>query len=58
MSHLNKYSKFQSVTKDNVNQIKDNSKLLIVSSPCLSVTFRHQDQETDHVTVFPLRRHL
>ena len=54
MFHLNKYSKFQSIKKDNVNQVKRNSKLFIVYSACLSVTYRHQGPERDLLTVFPL----
>ena len=45
MFHLNKYSKFQSITKDNVIQVKRNSKLFIVYSACLSVTYRDQGPE-------------
>ena len=58
MFHLNKYSKFQSIMKDNVNQVKHNSKVFIVSNACLLVTFRHQDQQRDLLTVVPLPTHL
>ena len=54
MPHLNKCYKFQSITKDNVNQTKHNSRLFIVPSACLSVTFKHQDQERDLQTISPL----
>ena len=54
MSHLNKCYKFQNITKDNVNQIKHNSRLFIVPSACLSITFKQQDQERVLLTVFPL----
>ena len=54
MPHLNKCYKFQSITKYNVNQTKHNSRLFIVPSACLSVTFKHQDQERDLQTISPL----
>ena len=44
--------------KDNVNQFKHNSKLFIISSVCLSVTFRHQDQQRDLLTAVPSSTHL
>ena len=50
--------KLQGIMKDNVNQFKDNSELFIVSSACLSVTYRHQDQQRDFLTVAPSLAHL
>ena len=58
MSYLNKYSKFQSLMTVNVNQFKQNSKLFILSSACLSVTLIHQDQQRDLLTVVPSSTHL
>ena len=50
--------KLQSIMKDNVNQFNHNSKLFIISSVCLSVTFRHQDQQRDLLTTVPSSTHL
>ena len=58
MSYLNKYSKLQSIMKDDVNQVKHNAELLIVSSSCLSATFRDQGQQRDLLTVVPSLTHL
>ena len=58
MSDYNKYYKLQSIMKDDVNQVKHDSKLLFFSSTCLSVTFMHQDQQRDLLMVVPLQIHL
>ena len=58
ISNLNKYSKLQNITKDNVNQSKHNSKLFIASSACLSVTFRSEDQQRDLLMVVLLPSHI
>ena len=59
MSYLNnKYSKLQSIMIDNVNQARHNSKLFFVSNPCLSVTFKHQDQQKDLLMAAPSPTHF
>ena len=58
MSLLNKYSELQNILKNNVNQVKQDSMLFIFSGACLSVTFTHQDQQRDLLTVVPSSTYL
>ena len=58
MSVLNKYYELQNIIKYNVNQVKQDSMLFIFSSACLSVTFTHQDQQRDCLTVVPSSTYL